>query len=163
MKQSTRRMRRMSKYTTRKAVSLNMVSLMDVFTILVFFLLVNSSTSQVAQPPKDMQLPTSYVQTPPAETIVVTVTQDAVLVQGKPVYSLADLESDDDIITPLKSYLLASGMRKTDISDSNNVNALTVLADESVPYAILKKVMSSCAASGYGRISLAVMNQPYQD
>jgi biopolymer transport protein ExbD len=39
---------------------------------------------------------------------------------------------------------------------------VTILADKTIPFSVLKKIMSTCTASGYGRISLAV-NQKAAD
>ena len=55
------RAKRMEKHHKRhgKNVGLNLVSLMDIFTILVFFLLVNSSDVETLPNAKDLQLPES--------------------------------------------------------------------------------------------------------
>ncbi|NNJ95646.1 MAG: biopolymer transporter ExbD, partial [Gammaproteobacteria bacterium] len=75
-------MKRMGRSSKQKKASLNLISLMDVFTILVFFLLVNSSSSDVMEPPKSITLPESVVDSKPRETVIVLVTEDNVLVQG---------------------------------------------------------------------------------
>ena len=77
-----RRMKRMARASKQKKPSLNLVSLMDVFTILVFFLLVNSSSSDVMEQPKNVMLPESVVDSKTRETVIVLVTQDNILVQG---------------------------------------------------------------------------------
>ena len=64
MKQN-RRLKRMARSSKQKKATLNLVSLMDVFTILVFFLLVNSSSSDVMEPPKSIALPESVVDSKP--------------------------------------------------------------------------------------------------
>jgi len=72
---NTRRMKRMAR--NRKKVSgLNLTSLMDVFTILVFFLLANSSSSEVVTAPKQIKMPDSIVETKPRETIVILVSPE---------------------------------------------------------------------------------------
>jgi biopolymer transport protein ExbD len=81
-----RRMKRMSRGGKGvTSAGLNLVSLMDVFTILVFFLLVNSSSSDVMEPPKNIKLPDSVVEAKPRETVIVMITPTEVLVQGEPV------------------------------------------------------------------------------
>ncbi|NOQ69276.1 MAG: biopolymer transporter ExbD, partial [Gammaproteobacteria bacterium] len=70
---------------------LSLVSLMDVFTILVFFLLVNSSSSDVMEPPKNIKLPDSSVEAKPRETVIVMITPEQVLVQGEPVISTQEV------------------------------------------------------------------------
>ena len=57
---NSRRMKRMSR--NRQVVTrMNLTSLMDVFTILVFFLLVNSASTEVLETPKQITLPASVV------------------------------------------------------------------------------------------------------
>ena len=62
---------------------MNLVSLMDIFTILVFFLLVNSTSSDVMEPPKSISLPASFVESKPRETVVVMVTEEEVLAESQ--------------------------------------------------------------------------------
>ena len=82
MRQS-RRIKRMSR-NRLKITKMNLTSLMDVFTILVFFLLVNSGSVEVLDAPKEVQLPESKVETKPRETVVIFVSPEEVLVQGQP-------------------------------------------------------------------------------
>jgi len=77
---NSRRLKRMNRSSRNRPASLNLVSLMDVFTILVFFLLVNSSSSDVMEPPKQITLPDSVVETKPRETVVIMVTPEQILV-----------------------------------------------------------------------------------
>jgi len=158
-----RRMKRMSR-SGRGAIGagLNLVSLMDVFTILVFFLLVNSSSSDVMEPPKNIQLPDSVVETKPRETVIVMITPDQILVQGEPVISTQEvINSKLAIIDAVKQRLILQrkkiiGISTKAVSQSNEV---TVLAQRTVPFHLMKKVMASCTSAGYGKISLAVIQK----
>ena len=162
MKQSRRlkRMTRNGKGLT--SGGLNLVSLMDVFTILVFFLLVNSSSSDVMEPPKNIKLPDSTVEAIPRETVVVMITLEEILVQGVVVARTQDvLDSKDSIISQVKERLLLQkkkviGLNTKTISESQEV---TVLAHRTVPFRLMKKVMSSCTSAGYSKISLAVIQK----
>ena len=78
---NSRRMRRMGR-NKKRVTSLNLTSLMDVFTILVFFLLFHSSGSEVVEAPKQIKLPDSVVEAKPRETVVIMVSPEMVLVQG---------------------------------------------------------------------------------
>ena len=164
MKQN-RRMKRMARSRNQKKASLNLVSLMDVFTILVFFLLVNSSSSDVMEQPKSIKLPESVVDSKPRETIIVLVTEDNVLVQGDVVMSTAEvIESKESVMLPIKERLLQQqkkviGFKTKTVAQSKEV---TVLAHRSLPFKLLKKVMSSCTSAGYGKISLAVVQKATQ-
>jgi len=144
------------------AVRMNLTSLMDVFTILVFFLLVNSSSTDVLQTPKRITLPDSVVEEKPRESVVIFVSPDEVTVQGEPVARVADIlampgqniESIGERLTELSDNII--GLKTRTVSESQEV---TILADRSVPFSVVKKVMSTCTSRGYGRISLAVLQK----
>ena len=164
MKQN-RRLKRMARSSKQKKASLNLVSLMDVFTILVFFLLVNSSSSDVMEPPKNIALPESVVDSKPRETVIVLVTEDNVLVQGHVVMTTEEvIASEDAIMQPIRQRLLDQqkkviGIKTRAVAESKEV---TVLAHRTLPFKLLKKVMASCTSAGYGKISLAVVQKATQ-
>ena len=163
MKQN-RRMRRMDRTHKKNKGSpgLSLVSLMDVFTILVFFLLVNSSSSDVMEPPKNITLPDSSVEAKPRETVIVMITPDEVLVQGDPVISTQEVvDSKDLVIEQVQERLRMQqdkviGISTKVVAESREV---TVLAHRTVPFHLMKKVMASCTSAGYGKISLAVIQK----
>lgn len=163
MKKENRRMKRMTRQGKSSATGgLSLVSLMDVFTILVFFLLVNSSSSDVMEPPKNIKLPDSSVETKPRETVIVMITPTQILVQGKPVISTQEvIDSKTAIIDQVKDRLLLQkkkviGINTKTVSQSQEV---TVLAHRTVPFHLMKKVMASCTSAGYEKISLAVIQK----
>jgi len=161
---SSRRIARMSR-NKRAIPKLNLTSLMDVFTILVFFLLVNSASTELLQQPKQITLPDSVVEAKPRETVVIYVSQDEVLVQGERVIRVADIEAfDGERIEPISVRLaeLAGsviGLSTRAVAESREV---TVLADKSVPFNVIKKVMATCTGEGYTKISLAVTQKATQ-
>lgn len=155
------RSKRMARHheRTRKSASLNLVSLMDIFTILVFFLLVNSAEVQTLEPPKSVTLPESLALEKPRDTVVVMVTTDQVLVQGTPVVSVADVDAAEGvIIAPLRDALKAQTDRVLMRAAASDLSAreITILGDREVPYRVLKKVMATCTDADYGQLSLAV-------
>lgn len=158
---SSRRMRRMSRNRV-KATKMNLTSLMDVFTILVFFLLVNSANTEVLETPKQVKLPESVVEEKPRETVVIFVSPETVTVQGEAVARVEDiLASNRQDIAPIGERLAelsqnVIGLRTRQVAESQEV---TILADRTVPFTVVKKVMSTCTSQGYGRISLAVMQK----
>ena len=161
---SSRRMKRMSRNRIR-AVTMNLTSLMDVFTILVFFLLVNSATNEVLETPKQIKLPVSVVEAKPRLTVVIMVTPEIVLVQGEAVVNTAqlldtnvrDIPEITDRLAQLERNII--GINSKTAVDSKEI---TILADKMIPFRALKKIMSTCTASGYGRISLAVTQKEDQ-
>lgn len=158
---NSRRIKRMSRNRTRIA-KMNLTSLMDVFTILVFFLLVNSATTEVLESPKRIELPDSVIEAKPRETVVIFVSPDEVTVQGEAVARTEDiLAMEGQDIEPIGERLVAMtesiiGINTKLVAESQEV---TILADKSVPFAVVKKVMSTCTGRGYTRISLAVMQK----
>jgi len=161
---NSRRLKRMGRNRT-KITKMNLTSLMDVFTILVFFLLVNSGSVEVMEAPKTVTLPESRVETKPRETVVIFVSPDEVLVQGQTVALVADiLDSSSTTIGPISARLAELkenilGPTTLAVAGSQEV---TILADRSVPFAVIKKIMSACTAEGYENVSLAVIQKPSQ-
>jgi biopolymer transport protein ExbD len=164
MKRQSRRMKRMGR-SKRKTPGMNLTSLMDVFTILVFFLLTNSASTEVMEPPKSITLPASVVETKPRETVVVLITEENILVQGEVVALTQEvIDIKAVVIEPIKQRLLQQkknviGVRTRNIAE---VPEVTVLAHKTIPFKLLKKVMSSCTSAGYGKISLAVIQKASQ-
>ena len=161
---SSRRIKRMSRNRV-KITKMNLTSLMDVFTILVFFLLVNSGSVEVVEAPKDVTLPESVVESKPRETVVISISADEVLVQGKLVAFVDDILSDkkgaaDPInarLAELKESVI--GINTKAVAGSQEV---TILADRSVPFSVVKTIMSTCTAEGYENVSLAVIQKNTQ-
>ncbi len=157
----SRRIRRMER-SRKKITGLNLTSLMDVFTILVFFLLANSSTSEVLSTPKQIKLPDSVVEAKPRETVVIMVSPETVLVQGEAVVNTTEvLETKGDNIPAISEKLSLLERNIIGINTQAAVagKEVTILADKTIPFRVLKKVMTSCTGSGYGRISLAVIQK----
>ena len=158
---NSRRIRRMGR-NKRKITGLNLTSLMDVFTILVFFLLFHASGGDVMEAPKQIKLPDSVVETKPRETVVIMVSPELVLVQGEAVISTTELlESRIETVSEITERLKQLERNIIGISTKAIVESkeVTILADKTIPFRALKKIMSTCTGSGYGRISLAVIQK----
>jgi biopolymer transport protein ExbD len=141
---------------------LNLVSLMDIFTILVFFLLIHSGEVEVLQSAKDVELPESIAETKPRETVVVLVTQDEVLVQGRVVGKIADIVASNALVIPeLKAALQSQNDRVLDQDARDDIanREVTIMGDKEIPYSLLKKVMATCTDADYGQLSLAVVQK----
>jgi biopolymer transport protein ExbD len=157
-------MRRMAR-NKKKVIGLNLTSLMDVFTILVFFLLFHASGSEVLESPKQIKLPNSVVETKPRETLVIMVSPETVLVQGRAVMTTPELmEAKIDTVPEITERLQQIERNIIGISTKTVVESkeVTILADKTIPFQVLKKIMSTCTDSGYGRISLAVVQKAEQ-
>jgi biopolymer transport protein ExbD len=158
---TTRRMKRMSR--TRGVVGkMNLTSLMDVFTILVFFLLVNSGTPEVLETPKQIVLPESAIEAKPRETVVIFIGKENVVVQGETVAtieSIANMKGGQigpiiDQLVRLEERIIGSSTKH--VAGSQEI---TILADRETPFEVIRRVMSTCTSQGYSRISLAVIQK----
>jgi biopolymer transport protein ExbD len=148
-----------------KITGLNLTPLMDVFTILVFFLLFHSAGSNTLETPKQIKLPDSVVETKPRETVVIMVSPNVVLVQGEAVISTPELLGDKiETVAEITERLKQLERNIIGISTKTVVEnkEITILADKTIPFRVLKKIMSTCTGSGYGRISLAVIQKAAQ-
>ncbi|MDO3384624.1 biopolymer transporter ExbD [Gilvimarinus sp. SDUM040013] len=160
MKQSLRAKRMAKHHRRNKTVpKLNLVSLMDIFTILVFFLLVNSSDVEVLTNDKSIELPASVASTIPETTLVVMVNDSRIMVSGRPIVEVADIGEGNEI-EPLLNELNYRAERRT-LTAEQEANGLpiTIMGDQAIPYTLLKQVMNTCAQAGYRDISLAVNQQ----
>lgn len=147
---------------SRRLVSLNLVSLMDIFTILVFFLLVNSANVEVLPNAKQIQLPESIAEEKARETVVILISEEDIIVQGKPVAKVAEvLARRGNDIPELRQALKSQNDRvmRREMQDDIAGREVTIMGDKDIPYRLLKKVMATCMASDYGQISLAVMQK----
>jgi biopolymer transport protein ExbD len=154
-------MKRMSRNRAGVA-ALNLTSLMDVFTTLVFFLVINQGSSEVLESPKQITLPESVMEEKPRETVVIFISPEEVTVQGEKVALVADIRSTNrqniegiaQRLAELSENII--GFKTMAVAESEEV---TILADKAVPFNVVKKVMSTCTSQGYGRISLAVIQK----
>ena len=158
---NSRRIKRMSR-NRGKITKMNLTSLMDVFTILVFFLLVNSGSVEVLDAPKDVELPESKVEAKPRETVVIFVSPEEVLVQGQPAAIVNDIlaaeEGATDQITARLAELRDNVVGPSTLAVAGSLE-VTILADKSVPFIVIKRIMSTCTGEGYENVSLAVLQK----
>ena len=161
---SSRHIKRMTRNRPRPT-RMNLTSLMDVFTILVFFLLVNSGSVEVMEAPKTVQLPESRVETKPRETVVIFVSPEEVLVQGKLAGYITDVLDKDS--PTLNAITVRLAELKENVLGPNTLavagsQEVTILADRSVPFGVVKRIMSTCTGEGYENVSLAVIQKASQ-
>ena len=158
MKLTPRERRAEHKGRNKTMVDMNLVSLIDVFTILIFFLLSNSGGVETLPSPKAVRLPESVAEKAPRETVIVVVSGTEILVGGRKVASVVDaLASEGDMIEPLRAELeLQAGrqvIRKENEADSKR---LTIMGDKDIPYRLLRKIMFTGARANFSDVSFAV-------
>ena len=163
MHKSKRAQRMDKRHKRHKAAgSLNLVSLMDIFTILVFFLLVNSSDVEVLPNAKDIQLPESIAEEKARETVVILIGEVDIIVQGTPIVKVADvMRRRGNDIPELRQALLSQNDRVLRKEAQRDIagREVTIMGDRDIPYRLLRKVMATCMDAEYGQISLAVLQK----
>ena len=156
------RMERRAKRNGRPG-SMNMVSLMDIFTILVFFLLVQSSQVEVLPSTDQLKLPESVAEERARETVLVMVTATDILVNGKSVMSTdAALAEGAKELAPLQLALQGQAKRittDTEAMAADDRGEVTVMADKALPFSLIRKIMKSCLDANYGKVSFAVLSR----
>ena len=160
----SKRAKRMEAHHKRhkRGGTLNLVSLMDIFTILVFFLLVNSSDVEVLPNDKDVQLPESIAEEKANETVVIIIGDEDIIVQGTPVARVSEvMATRGNDIPALRQALLSQSDRvlRREAQEDIARREVTIMGDKDIPYRLLKKVMATCTESEYGQISLAVLQK----
>jgi biopolymer transport protein ExbD len=142
-------------------LDLNLVSLIDIFTILIFFLLSNSADVEILPSNKAVKLPESTAEKKPSETVVVMVTPSDILVQGRKVAQVADVMGlEDDLIEPLKAELdLQAGRQVIRRENEAQTKTVTIMGDKQIPYKLLRKVMITCARANFSQVSFAVLRK----
>ena len=139
-------------------VDMNLVSLIDVFTILIFFLLSNSGGVETLPSPKAVKLPESVAEKAPRETVIVVVSGTEILVGGRKVANVAEvLAAEGDMILPLKAELELQASRQV-IRKENEADSkrLTIMGDKDIPYRLLRKIMFTGARANFSDVSFAV-------
>ena len=141
--------------------TLSMVSLMDIFTILVFFLLVSSADSEVLPSPKSISLPKSVAEQSPKQTLILMVNQDDLTINGKHIVRITPqlIASELALIPELESALGHYAVLEEKNKNKEKSFAITIMGDKEIEYRLLKKIMLTCAKSKYGNISLAVIKK----
>jgi biopolymer transport protein ExbD len=154
--------RRQRQEKARRWPTLNLVALMDVFTILVFFFLAHSSDTESVSSSKLVSLPESTADQRPRETLVVMITKDNILLQGEPVTAVSTaLRSSareiDDLRTALQEQ--PGGESQVQNGSAEIEREVTIMGDKTIPFKLLNKVMVTCTRAGFARISLSVLQK----
>lgn len=159
----SRHLQRAGRHATRE-VEINIVSLIDIFAILVFYLLVNALAVDILPSAQALQLPQSTTEESPRQATVIVVTREDILVNQRRVMSTTEaLAATDGELAALASAL-ASALERgaspgTDTGTGHARAEVNIMADRSTPYRLLRKVMDLCRDAQYASISLAVMEK----
>lgn len=141
-------------------VSLNLVPMIDVFMVLVFFLLVTTQSVDNLRSPRELALPTSLSMNQPTDAPIVMVTKQAVLIQGVQVMTLdeAIAAPADKPLAPVRAELLKVTLLQVEGANAGSTTRgeVNIMADRDIPYAVLKKVLATCGELKFARIAVSV-------
>ncbi|MEA2093254.1 MAG: biopolymer transporter ExbD [Pseudomonadota bacterium] len=157
--------RRQRQERARRWPTLNLVALMDVFTILVFFFLAHSSEAESVSSGNLVSLPESAAEQRPREALVVMITRDNILLQGEPVTSVSTaLRSSAREIDELRTALQEQpgGESQVQNESAGIEREVTIMGDKTIPFTLLNKVMVTCTRAGFARISLSVLQKSFR-
>lgn len=139
-----------------------LVPFIDMMTILVVFLLVHTSDVEVLPNTKNISIPLSISDIKPRETVVVMITKNELLIDGRVIATIADIAaSSSDIVEPLKEALMsqADQVLATTAQTAVADREVTIMGDRQLPYTVLKKIMATCTQANFGKVSLAVLEK----
>lgn len=143
----------------KKIAGLNLVSLMDIFTILVFFLLMNSGESPEAQKASYITMPESQAKGSFQNDLLIVIGNDFISIKDENIVSIADVKKAQGKVVPeLTQYLKshAEGLAELTNFEKKSGRPITIMGDQTVPYEVLKAVMASCSQEDFRDIALAV-------
>lgn len=145
------------KARNNSSLDMNLVALIDIFTILIFFLM-SSAGIEVLTTARAIKLPESTAEKTPRETVVITVSATDIVVDGRKVASVDEaLAAQDDLIAPLKAELDVMASRQTIRKENEaQARAITIMGDKAIPYRLLRKVMYTAARANYADVAFAV-------
>ena len=146
------------KQRNKQELDMNLVSLIDIFTILIFFLLSSATEVETLPSYRAVKLPESTADAQPKETIVVLVSGSEIVVDGRKVADVADvMKASDDVIPTLKAELeLLSKRQVIRAKNEATKTAVTIMGDKDIPYRLLRKVMATAARAEFNEVSFAV-------
>jgi biopolymer transport protein ExbD len=157
---------------------LSLAAMVDMFTVLVIFLLQNyNSTGEVIYIPKEVTLPKAQRIKELKPAVVVTISKTEILVDKTSVITFDAVKAQEDwMVQPLFKKVVEalqvakmeferklenrlkvavdSAQRQT--NEMNTWNKVTVQADKGIDFLTVKKIMYTVTEAGAGEINFAV-------
>ena len=158
MKKSARA-RRMARHHGRHKMvaTLNLTALMDIFTILLIFLLVNNNNAAKLPDDQDIQLPESTAQELPNDVLIIQVSPSSVVIDGRKIADTQAVRAQEErTVEALVEELKFRASRALAVNPEDEREVM-IQADRDVPYAVIKKLMRSCMETPYTKVAFAVL------
>jgi len=145
---------------------LNITSMLDMFTILIIFLLKSYSAEGIILTiPADLYLPTSTTQSAPEPGLIIELSQNSLIVDGTvlPV-DLAKIENSDSLLIPELLENLSEKVRWYEQISAVNPDVsftgqMVLEGDRDIPFRLLKKILYTSGQAGFINQSLAVFQK----
>ncbi len=149
------------KERNKTSLDMNLVSLIDIFTILLFFLMSSAAGVEILNTSKAVKLPQSSAEKLPRETLVIVVAGQDILVDGRKVTTVDEaLATQGDEIAPLKAELALHASKQVVRAENKaQGKAVTIMGDKDIPYRLLRKVMATAARAEYSDVAFAVVKK----
>lgn len=138
---------------------LSLIALMDIFTILVFFLLMNSGDSSQIENARLVKLPDATSAKAPYADVVIMLDEENIYIEDKAIASIEKvIDKPDELIEPLQVFLKAHMEKVGELKgfEKENGLALTIMGNKNVSYELIRTVMKTCQFENFRNISLAV-------
>jgi biopolymer transport protein ExbD len=146
--------------------NVNLISMMDILTVLLLFLLKSYvAGGEVMVPAPGIHLPASTADVPPPTSVVVAIDKNEIVVGSDPVVSIADAMSGDELtIASLSAHLQTIQKQQDEIARLRGAEApteltATIQGDKDIQFRVLQRVMYTLGQNGYGNIALAVIQK----
>jgi biopolymer transport protein ExbD len=115
--------------------SLSLTSMVDMFAIMVIFLLANSSTvAQWIEVSHNIELPQAKFADPPPKAATLQIAQGMIY-------------GDTKTLDPIRNWLGRNAKKE---------GFINIVAHHRVPYGVIKRVIATCQDAGYKNVNLAV-------
>ncbi|MBD3421185.1 MAG: hypothetical protein GF398_13800 [Chitinivibrionales bacterium] len=143
---------------------LNITSMMDMFTIILVFLLKSFSTQgQLITPAEGLTLPASSIERTTGQALSVKISRNQIAVEDALVVDKQDYEA----ITEQKDFMIQSlyevlqkhageARKSAELFGKEFSGEITIQGDVEIPYNVLTRIMYTCGQAGYPVMNLIV-------
>lgn len=138
-----------------RQVSLSLTSMVDMFAILVIFLLTNSDAVSQIDLGHGIELPKAKYSAPPPRGPSLQVATDSVYADNKAIISIDAIVHGGETIPAVQDYLAAQLPKAKDAKDPRE-GYLNIVAHSKVPFGAVRKIIGTAQAAGYSSVNLAV-------
>lgn len=155
---ATQRRHSRQRQKKQQVSQLSLTSLMDIFTILVFFLLISAQNPVQMPSLKDLTLPTSITSDSIDRSMTLVIAKNEIRVNDQVVMRFDPNATNQDF-QALAQVLAEQRLVQKPTQTLNGVAQyqVVIMADQKLPYSFLRQVMRACSEQQFGEVSFAVL------